>query len=179
MKLKDQYVKTDKASLLAEVVHRVKELREKVAEVVRKDGEIWCGGTGGSEPDSWPFPTESDEASLSYCEGGDTKLVKATVCCEDRPGLTRDMGRAIRSVRAMPVRAEMMTVGGRSKNVVVMQCGGGEEDLRALRRALKAVVENRVPGSGQDQSGSGNKRARLYGSVNEGDYELLLTENYV
>ncbi|XP_062098537.1 transcription factor bHLH30-like [Humulus lupulus] len=175
--------RTDKASLLAGVVHRVKELREKADDVARKDGDIWFGAGGGvtgSEPEPWPFPSESDEASLSYCEGGDSKLVKATVCCEDRLGLNRDMARAIRSVRARPVRAEMMTVGGRSKSVVVMQCGGGgggggEEDIRALRRALKAVVENRASGSGLNQSVSGNKRSRLYGSVNEGDYELLLT----
>lgn len=169
-------LQTDKASLLAEVVHRVKELREKAADVASQHGGPWSCVSTGSEPESWPFPGESDEASLSYCDE-EAKLVKATVCCEDRPGLNRDVARAIRSARAKPVRAEMMTVGGRTKNVVVMQCGGGrgEEDIRALRRALKAVVENRASSSGLGQLVSGSKRARVYGSVNEGDYDLLLT----
>lgn len=161
----------------------MKELREKAADVARQDRGLWCGFGTLSEPDTWPFPDESDEASLiSYCDG-EAKLVKATVCCDDRPGLNRDMARAIRSVRLRPVRAEMMTVGGRTKNVVVMQCGGpsggggGEEDIRALRRALKAVAVNRASSSGLGQMVYGNKRARVYGSVNDGDYEVLLRKN--
>ncbi|PON63483.1 Basic helix-loop-helix transcription factor [Parasponia andersonii] len=157
--------KTDKASLLAEVVHRVQELQEEVADVARQDGGLWCGFGTGSGPESWPFPGESDEASLSYCDG-EPKLVKAIVCCEDRPGLSRDMARAIGSVRVRPIRAEIMTVGERTKNVVVMQCVSGgsgvEEDIRALRRALKAVVENRASGFGLGQIVSGNKRARIH-----------------
>ncbi|KAL5558506.1 hypothetical protein UlMin_034717 [Ulmus minor] len=172
-----QTTKTDKASLLAEVVSHVRELRKKVVDVAGRDGNLRYADGRGSEPDSWPFPSELDEATLSYCEG-EGKLLKATLCCEDRPGLTRDLTRAIRSVRATAVRAEMTTVGGRTKNVVEVQLGGGgggDEDVRALKRALKAVVENRASGSGLGQFVFGNKRARVYGSFNESDYELLLT----
>ncbi|KAK7845735.1 hypothetical protein CFP56_008954 [Quercus suber] len=45
----------------------------------------------------------------------------------------------------------MMTVGGRTKSVVVVKWAesvGGEEEFGALKRALKAVVENRVSDSG-------------------------------
>lgn len=161
-------------------MQHVKELRKKAADVASPDGSLWCDVGTGSEPESWPFPDESDEASLSYCDDGEGKLVKATVCCEDRPGLNRDLARAVRSVRASPVRAEMTTVGGRTKSVVVVQFGGGggEENVRALKRALRAVVENRASSSGLGYVGhvvSGNKRARVYGSFNEDDYELLLT----
>lgn len=157
-------------------MEHVKELRKKAADVERPHGSLWCDAGNGSEPEASPFPDESDEASLSYCDG-ERKLVQATVCCEDRPGLNRDLARAVRSVRAKAVRAEMTTVGGRTKNVVVVQFGGGggEEDVRALKRALNAVVENRASSSGLGQVVSRNKRARVYGSINEGDYELLLT----
>ncbi|XP_030935614.1 transcription factor bHLH30-like [Quercus lobata] len=167
--------KTDKASLLAEVVHHVKELRKRADDMAKQDG------------DTWVFPSESDEASLSYFDddgdGGDNnnnnncKEMKAILCCEDRPGLNVDLARAIRAGRARAVRAEMMTVGGRTKSVVVVKWAesiGGEEEIGALKRALKAVVENRVSDSGLSRVVSGSKRARVYGSVNEeGDNEFF------
>ncbi|XP_048331091.2 transcription factor bHLH30 [Ziziphus jujuba] len=167
--------KTDKASLLAEVVHHVKELRKQAADVALHDRYLICGKeTTGTElePKPWPFPGESDEATLSYCDAG---FVKATLCCEDRPGLNGDLMRAIRSVRATMVRAEMTTVGGRAKNVVVLEwaSGSGQDEVRTLKRALKAVVENRVSGSGLGQMVSGNKRPRVYESFSEGEDELI------
>lgn len=137
-------LQTDKASLLAEVVHHVKHLRKQAADMELCDRELM-----------WLFPGESDEATLSYCEAG---FVKATLCCEDRPGLNGDLMQAIRSVRARTVRAEMSTLGGRTKNVVELEwsSGGGEDEVRTLKRALKAVVENRASGSGLGQMVSGN-----------------------
>lgn len=145
---------TDKASLLAEVVQHVKELKTRVDELARQDG--------GSSA----LPGELDEASLSFCEGGEAKLLKVTLCCEDRPGLNRDLIQAIRSVRVRVVKAEMVTVGGRTKSVVVMKWtggGGGEEDVKVLKGALLAVVENRASGSRVGRLLG--KRARFYGSV--------------
>lgn len=169
--------KTDKASLLAQVVHHVKELRKQAADVAVQDG--YACGRGSEEepePEPWPFPAESDEATVTYCDGG-KKVVKATLCCEDRPGLNLELAQAIQSVQAKAVRAEMMTVGGRTKSVVVVQwpgsCAGGEE-IGALKRALKAVVENRASRSGLGQIVSRNKRARVYGSL-KSDNEFLFT----
>ncbi|KDP41473.1 hypothetical protein JCGZ_15880 [Jatropha curcas] len=161
--------KTDKASLLAEVVHHVKELRKQAAHVARQDRDSCCGSESESEK-YWPFPGESDETILSYCDG-ETKTMRVSVCCEDRPGLNRDLSQAIRSVKARAVKAEMMTVGGRTRSVVVLQWGsggggGGEEDVGVLRRALKAVVENRVSRSGLGQVVQRNKRLRGYDLVN-------------
>lgn len=146
--------KTDKASLLAEVVSHVKELRRLATEVAHRSTDQ-CGGGGVS----WPFPSEEDEATLCYCDS-ENRIMRATVCCDERSGLNRDLMQAIRSVHVRVVRAETMTLGGRTKNVVVMEWSGGgggrgrEEEFMGLRRALKAVVEN------QAQSVSGNKRAR-------------------
>lgn len=174
-------VQSDKASLLAEVVQHVKRLRKEADDVACRrsndgDPSSSCSGSVVADDDTWPFPGESDEATLSYCDGGgedgEPRRMKATVCCEDRLGLNRDLNRAIRSVRAKVVRAEMMTIGGRTKSVVVIQWpqGGEEEEEKeevgALERALKAVVEDRaLVGSGMGRIVLGQKRARdSYGS---------------
>ncbi|GAV66828.1 HLH domain-containing protein [Cephalotus follicularis] len=177
--------KTDKASLLAEVVKHVKELERQFADVVRESGDVS------------PFPGESDSVTVSQCCDGEAgkKLLKVTLCCEDRHGLNRDLSRVIKSVRARVVRAEMMTVGPRSKVVVVIQWAAGEEveglkralkdvvenrviqwagagggeEVEGLKRALKDVVENRASGSGLGLVGVGFKRSRVYGSIHEGD----------
>lgn len=133
----------------------MKELRRRATEVARRSTDQ-CGGDGDAVP--WPFPSEEDEATLCYCDN-ENRVMRATVCCDERSGLNRDLMQAIRSVRARVVRAETMTLGGRTKNVVVLEWSGGggggrEEEFVGLRRALKAVVEN------QAQSLSGNKRAR-------------------
>ena len=176
-------LQSDKASLLAEVVQHVKRLRKEADDVARDSSSSEAGSVRSSAEDAepWPFPGESDEATLSYCDG-EPNLMKATLCCEDRPGLNRDLTQAIRSVRAKVVRAEMMTVGGRTKSVVVMQWPGGggggdggdsnfEVQVGAVERALKAVIENRaLVGSGMGRVVLGQKRARdSYGSPDEVD----------
>lgn len=152
----------------------MKELREQADDVARRDGDACGAGSEGGL-----FPGESDEATLSYCEVAGEKEMKATLCCQDRPGLNLDLARAIRSVRARAVRAEMMTVGGRTKSSVVVKWAGsgdgGVEEIAALERALKAVVENRASGSGLGRPVPGNKRARFYGSFAEDDNALLLS----
>ncbi|XP_039050389.1 transcription factor bHLH30-like [Hibiscus syriacus] len=145
--------KTDKASLLAEVVHHARELKRQTEDVGRRHRD-------GCINDSQPFPGECDEAALSFCDE-EGKFLKATVCCEDRPGLNHDLSRAIRSVQAKVIRAEMTTVGGRTKSVVAMQWSGDEEQIGLLKRALKDVVENRVSRLAQEK---GRKRARIFGS---------------
>ncbi|KAM7514503.1 hypothetical protein LguiA_004086 [Lonicera macranthoides] len=142
--------KGDKATVLTEVVRQVKELRKTVANVALHHEEDQCGGvTTGSS--SFFFPGENDEATVSYYnDDTEGKMVKATVCCEDRPGLNRDLTEAVRSVQGRAVRAEMSTIGGRTKVMVLVRWpegGGGEEEVGGLRRALKVVVENRALGS--------------------------------
>lgn len=148
-------------------MYHVKELRRQVADVAGRD---WNSCSSGSENESWPFPAESDELTLSYCDS-EERLIKATLCCEDRPGLNRDLTRAISSVRARAVRAEMMTVGGRTKSVVVMEWvgDGGVEEMAELKKALKDVVNNRASVYGLGRVGEGNKRARVGGLVDESD----------
>lgn len=173
--------------MLAEVVEHLKRLKKQADDVTNRynDGESSssCSGETVSVISAAPFPGESDEASVIYCDGeeeGEPQRMKATVCCEDRPGLNRDLNRAILSVKGKPVRAEMMTVGGRTKSVVVVQCDEREEekeDVGTLERALKAVVEDRAfLGYGMGRVVLGQKRARdSYGSSSsEVDCSFLL-----
>ncbi|XP_031106661.1 putative transcription factor bHLH107 [Ipomoea triloba] len=146
-KLFPDLTKKDKPRVLTEAVKELKELREKVAEKLEEHQ------SGGETP--LFLPGENDEVAVVPCDGEEEGAwaVKATICCEDRPGLNRDLTEAVQSVKGRVVRAEMATVGGRTKvDVVVRWCkeqgggGGGEKDLGSLRRALKAVVENRSLG---------------------------------
>lgn len=81
-----------------------------------------------------------------------------------------EMNRALNSVDAKVLKAEMSTVGGRTKTVLWLEVsgggGGGEGLLTTLRRALKGVVDKSIllcAGSAQTLPvGGGNKRPRLY-----------------
>ncbi|KAA8528353.1 hypothetical protein F0562_035708 [Nyssa sinensis] len=180
--------KTAKASILTETVRQVRELRKRAAEVaaaLRRDGDE-CGGCSDGSRSFW-FPGDGDEATVSYCEdGSEGRAAKATVCCEDRPGLNRELTEAIRFVGATAIRAEMATIGGRTKAELVVQWreGGGEEGAGSLKRALKAVVENRAldfsglghvmsvntaPGLGYKTLVS--KRARSSSSIHNGVFD--------
>ncbi|GFZ10268.1 hypothetical protein Acr_21g0008670 [Actinidia rufa] len=140
--------RTVKASVLTETIRQVKELKKRAADAALQfNGQGWSGG-GAATSGSFTFPDESDEATVSYCEGGEGRMVKATVCCEDRLSLNRELTEAIHSVGARAVRAEMGTVGGRTKAEVWVRLrqGGGEEDVGSLTRALKALVDCRASG---------------------------------
>jgi hypothetical protein len=132
----------DKAALLGEVVRHVRELRCKAHDMtvgVLVPSE--CDEAGVEEGRE---NFEGDEAAASR--------VKAWVCCADRPELMGDLGRAIRSVRARAVRAEMATVGGRMRSIVeveMVEVVGDEGKVAGrlgrleLQSALRTVLFNR------------------------------------
>ncbi|EPS57585.1 hypothetical protein M569_17232, partial [Genlisea aurea] len=129
--LKSILPNTDKASLLGEAVRRVRELNKAAAELL--DDET---------PLKVLFPSEADEVKVSPVEE-EEGLVKATMCCEDRPEMVVDLIKALKSVEAKVVKAEMSTMGGRTKSVLWVQLNVGCESdvgLATLRRALKGVV---------------------------------------
>ncbi|KAG2635520.1 transcription factor bHLH30-like [Panicum virgatum] len=138
----------DKAALLGEVVRHVRELR----------GEADAAAAGAAVA----VPGEGDEVGVEEgqhccCRGaggeGDraaaaTRRVRAWVCCADRPGLMSELGRAVRSVSARAVRAEIATVGGRTRSVLELDVGGqhdgeGTSSRPALQTALRAVLLSR------------------------------------
>ncbi|XP_054809784.1 transcription factor bHLH131 isoform X2 [Prosopis cineraria] len=125
-------VKVDKASVLAETIRQVKELKKNVSELeaisANSSGEITV------------FPSEVDKLKLEHCKD-EEGLMKATLSCEDRPGLMSAMTRALKSLRAKVVKAEMVNVGGRIREVLWVQgLENGNEGMGVLKRTLKVVM---------------------------------------
>ncbi|CAF2062069.1 unnamed protein product [Brassica oleracea] len=126
--------KTDKASLLAEVIQHVKEL-ERETSVISETNLV---------------PTESDELKVAFTEEEETEdgrhVIKASLCCEDRSDLLPDMIKTLKSMRLKTLKAEITTAGGRVKNVLFVtgeeSSGEDMEDycIGMIEEALKAVM---------------------------------------
>ncbi|KAI4313975.1 hypothetical protein L6164_026918 [Bauhinia variegata] len=145
--------KTDKASLLAEVIQHVKELKRQTSLIAETS----------------PVPTEIDELTVDAADEDGKFVIKASLCCEDRSDLLPDLIKTLKALRLRTLKAEITTLGGRMKNVLFIT---GEEDsssseeqqnqqqqycISSIQEALKAVMEK----SGGDESASGNaKRQR-------------------
>ncbi|RWW89819.1 hypothetical protein BHE74_00001138 [Ensete ventricosum] len=138
------------ASLLAEVIQHVKELKRQTSEMAEES----------------PLPTEDDELTVdSICDEDGKFIVRASLCCDDRPDLLPDLTSALKTLKLRTLKAEITTVGGRVKNVLVIteeHNGTGYDDQQqlaaAIEDALKAVVEQR-PEHDLSSSG-GTKRQR-------------------
>ncbi|XP_010556387.1 PREDICTED: transcription factor AIG1-like [Tarenaya hassleriana] len=154
--------KTDKASLLAEVIQHTKELKQQTSLIA----------------DTCPIPTETDELTVdfSYDDGDGNFVIKASFCCQDRADLMNDVIKALKELRLQTRKAEITTVGSRVKNVLFIS---GEETraddeqkiynrVSLIQAALKAVIEKCVPGdSNSDQSSLGGaKRQRTNNITN-------------
>ncbi|KAG9154831.1 hypothetical protein Leryth_019559 [Lithospermum erythrorhizon] len=96
--------KTDKASLLAEVIQHVKELRRQTSIIA----------------ETCAIPTEIDELTVdNETSDEDGKFViKASLCCEDRPDLLPDLIKTLKALKLRTLKAEITTLGGRVKNVL-------------------------------------------------------------
>lgn len=121
--------KTDKASLLAKVVQRVKELKQQTLEI--------------SELET--FPSETDEITVISNEySHDGRLIfKASLCCEDRSDLLPELIEILNSLHLKTLKAEMATLGGRIRNVLIVAADKNHsiESVHFLRNALKSFVE--------------------------------------
>lgn len=143
--------KTDKASLLAEVIDQVKTLKRQVSEIYEYG----------------PMPTDHDDISIEkIAAGAEGRLViRASVCCDDRPELMNDLKEAIDALRLRTLKAEISTLGGRIKNVFIVtlkeEAVESDEDvlIKRLREALRSVMDG--PGGGELSPGSSNKRQRV------------------
>lgn len=127
----------DKASLLGEVIRHLKELKRNAAEA--SEGLM--------------IPKDSDEISVEEQEGGLNGFpysIKASVCCEYRPGLLSDIRQALDALHLMIMKADVATLEGRMKNVfVVISCKEqnfeGAAEYRqflagSVHQALKSVL---------------------------------------
>ncbi|KAL8151928.1 hypothetical protein V2J09_021736 [Rumex salicifolius] len=143
-------LKTDKASLLTEAVRRMKELKEETSDLLTP-----------SDADEKLLPEDIDSVRVRRCDVNVGILV-ATLSCEDRPDLLTDLSRALKTVKAKVVKAEIATIGGRTKIVLRLQDGGGREGMGALSRALRVVIDRPAcTGYGSSFGLFGPKRQRL------------------
>ncbi|KAG8057038.1 hypothetical protein GUJ93_ZPchr0002g23572 [Zizania palustris] len=134
----------DKAALLGEVVRYVRDLRGEA-------GGAAAGAVVPGEGDEVGVQEEEEEEEegCSWDGGERTRRVSAWVCCADRPGLMSELARAVRSVSARAVRAEIATVGGRTRSVLQLDIAGGDDGASAsrpapaLEAALRAVLISR------------------------------------
>ncbi|KAG6764154.1 hypothetical protein POTOM_031612 [Populus tomentosa] len=143
--------KTDKASLLAEVIQHVKELKRQTSLIAETS----------------PVPTEMDELTVDTADEDGKFVLKASLCCEDRSDLLPDLIKTLKALRLRTLKAEITTLGGRVKNVLFI---AGEEDsssdsndhqqqqqplqysISSIQEALKSVMEK----TGGDESSSGS-----------------------
>ncbi|PIM99568.1 hypothetical protein CDL12_27933 [Handroanthus impetiginosus] len=159
-------IKPDKASLLGEAVRRVRELKKTAAELTSLDEDK--NDNSNNTTLKVMFPSETDELKLCHCDN--SGLIKVTFSCDDRPDIILDLIQALKAVEAKVVRAEMSTIGGRTKSVLwvklVSPSAAGSEStyvgLGTLRRALKMVMEKSVLLPGTFQGLPCNKRPRYY-----------------
>ncbi|XP_078447000.1 transcription factor bHLH106-like [Wolffia australiana] len=137
--------KIDKASLLAKAVQHVRELKRRAAEIHNVED----------------FPSETDE--IAVYPDSLRPLFTASLCCEDRAGLLPELGEAVKSLRLRILRAEIATLGGRVRNVLVVggedggaDGSGGGRAAAFLKEALRGLVDR--PGGAAAEC---QKRRRL------------------
>ncbi|KAH9306169.1 hypothetical protein KI387_010573 [Taxus chinensis] len=145
--------KTDKASLLAEVIDHVKDLKRRASEISKGN----------------PVPTDVDELRVEPdgdCNNNEGRiLIKASLCCDDRPDLLADFNRTLHSLSLKTVKAEISTLGGRMKNVFIMttsseKISGKDQEnpsVNCVQEALRAVIER----AASNELLVSNKRQRI------------------
>ncbi|CAL9150619.1 unnamed protein product [Musa hybrid cultivar] len=138
-------IPTDKASLLAKVVERMKDLKQRAEEIT----------------DAQCFPSETDEIVVlpsSASISGQRSVFEASFCCDDRSDLLPELIDTLRSLRLKTLRAEIATLGGRVRNVLILakenEASEEEEEEEEeedepggafLRDALQALVDRPHP----------------------------------
>ncbi|XP_027346974.1 transcription factor bHLH30-like [Abrus precatorius] len=100
--------KMDKATLLAEVISQVNELKKNAVEASK----------------GFLIPMDADEVKVEpYDEGGDGSMsYSATICCDFRPEILSDLRQTLDALQLHLVRAEISTLAGRMKNIFVFTC---------------------------------------------------------
>lgn len=151
-------MQTDKASLLAEVIQHVKELKRQTSLIAETS----------------PVPTEMDELTVDASDEDGKFVIKASLCCEDRSDLLPDLIKSLKALRLRTLKAEITTLGGRVKNVLFItgddqdsscSSAAGEQhqqqqqqySISSIEEALKAVMEKT---SGDESSSGSVKRQR-------------------
>ncbi|KAI4370522.1 hypothetical protein MLD38_018871 [Melastoma candidum] len=152
----------DKAALLGSVVAQLKDLKRKASEIA----------------ESVVIPSEVDEVAIDWepDSGGHLRLegsnpsgcIRATLSCDDRPELFGELVGALKSLRLAAIRADVSSVGGRIRSMLVLRSKDGEEDhvgVNSLKQSLKAVLSRMACSSmaaSSDRRRIRSKRQRFF-----------------
>ncbi|XP_076914387.1 transcription factor bHLH30-like [Bidens hawaiensis] len=145
--------KTNKASLLAEVIQHVKELKCQTSMIAERI----------------PVPSEIDELTIDNTSDEEGRIViRASLCCEDRSDLLQDLIKTLKMLRLKTLKAEITTLGRRVKNVLFVTGAdyhpGSENQqmvnhwINIIEEALKAIIEK--TDDGVDSSFANIKRQK-------------------
>nr|WCO08318.1 hypothetical protein [Suaeda aralocaspica] len=147
--------KTDKATLLSKVVQRVLELKRQTSELHQLENVM--------------IPSENDEFAVyihndndndnndnnrsfyyNQCDNNNDDvdsnnnkiILKASLCCEDRPDLFTDLNGVLSSLNLKTLKAEMSSLGGRTQSVFFVSTDNNNDECAVfLRDALKDIVQ--------------------------------------
>ncbi|XP_058219596.1 transcription factor AIG1-like [Rhododendron vialii] len=120
--------KMEKASLLAEVVNHLKELRRNATEAT--DGML--------------VPTDIDEVKVEQQEDGSdgaSCAIRASLCCDHKYEILSDLRQALDALHLQTVRAEIATFGGRMIYVFIISCCKEKkmEDIEECRLLASSI----------------------------------------
>ncbi|KAK7385775.1 hypothetical protein VNO78_31630 [Psophocarpus tetragonolobus] len=149
--------KMDKAALLGSVVDHVKDLKRKAMDVSK----------------AITVPTETDEVTIDYHQAQDNSytifkeniVIKASVCCDDRPELFPELVQVLKGLRLTAVKADIASVGGRIKSILVLCSKDSEENsvnLSTVKQSLKSAVNKIASLSGATNCPTRSKRQRFF-----------------
>ncbi|KAI3466730.1 hypothetical protein Pfo_023393 [Paulownia fortunei] len=128
--------KTDKATLLAEVISQVKQLKT----------------TATQASEGLPIPMDTDEVEVEILENNvvdGSFLLRASLCCDYRPDLLSDVRQAIDDLPVQVLKCEISTLGGRVKSVFLITTAEGNNDnaaaweliVSSVRAALSNILD--------------------------------------
>lgn len=130
-----KWLQMDKATLLAQVIMQVKELKNNASQISQKTH----------------LPSDTDEVTVeAFIDEMNPReiLIKASICCKDRPELLSDLKKIIRSLRLKIMSSEIAFLEGRVKNEFVVACEGNtncpnmEKNKNKLSISLQKALES-------------------------------------
>ncbi|XP_022993156.1 transcription factor bHLH51-like [Cucurbita maxima] len=144
--------KMDKAALLGSAIDQVKDLKRKAMEASK----------------NMTVPTDMDEVTIDSTMVEDHSRnnieIKVSVSCDDRPELFTELIQVIKGLRLTTIRADMASVGGRIKSILVLGNKDGEKSvcLNTVQQSLKLVLSRLSSSSSASTYRIRSKRQRFF-----------------
>ncbi|XP_047947381.1 transcription factor bHLH30-like isoform X2 [Salvia hispanica] len=152
--------KMDKATLLAEVVSQIKQLRE----------------TASLASEGLHIPMDTDEVRVERVEnhsGDGSFLLMASLCCEHWPDLLSDVRQVMKRLPVQVVKSEVSTLGSRVKIAFLITSVEGDDGVVGLVRAALSDIVEKVSALAESAEQLFISRKRQRGSCIDSSSNLL------